>query len=227
MGRKPRTTPPWSSAKLAQAECQRRLGDARCAAVLKRIRRRVTRPRWQLEAVILARLLKKLGPGLREMDGAVSQSWAMPSEEKRAVVHEPRRESLEEAIAQLRVLPVPTHVVFDFFERLRTWLEEGQELMAIARRMQLQESLDEAAQGETRAIARLLVTFDTPAKRHITKQIAALLEVADGNEVPGDDPDAQASAWEKRLEKWKKALERARAGAPDDVPPRNEEGPRR
>ena len=214
MGRKPRTTPPWSSAKLAQAECQRRLGDKRCAAVLKGIKRRVDRPRWQYEAVTLARLLKKLGPGLRELDGAVNESCALAGDGQRALVHEPIDESLREAFAQLRALPVPSPVVFRFFKRLGSWLEESRELMDIARRMQPQKSLDAADQSETGAIARLLVTFDTPTERPITKQIAALLEVANGTAVPGDEPDAQARAWEKRLEKWKKALERARAGAP-------------
>jgi hypothetical protein len=214
MGRRPRTTPPWSSAKLAQAECQRRLGDKRCAAVLKGIQRRVARPRWQYEAVTLARYLRALGHGLRELEGVVNDSWALAADEKKAFVPEPLSESLKEAFAQLRDLPVSSPEVFRFFKRLMSWLEESRELMDIARRMQPRKSLDAADQGETGAIARILVTFDTPTERPVTKQIAALLEVANGKAVLGDDPDARASAWEKRLEKWKKALERARESAP-------------
>jgi hypothetical protein len=213
MGRRPRATPPWSSAKLAQAECKRLLGDELYALVLKGLRSEVRRPGWQSEAVMLAKLVKKLGPMLRDLVHAVKRSRALEGEPKTAIVPDSVRESIEETMTQLEALPVPSHEVFKFFERLKNWLEEGRALMDIARRMQPRGTLGDADQRENGAIADYLVTFDTNEERPITKQIAALLEVANGEEVPGDDADARAGAWEKCLERWKKALVRARARA--------------
>lgn len=211
MGRRPRAEQPWSSAKLAQAECERLLGTERYAVILKGLRSQVTRPRWQREIVTLASYLRKLGPGLRELERAVADAWALAGEPNAAIVPDSVHESLTEVIEQLRVLPVPK--TEEFFKRLKTWLEEGAALMKTARKMPPRGALGAEGQRETRVVASYLVTLDTNEERPITKQIAALLEVANGEAVPDGDADAQRMAWEKRLEKWKKALERARKSA--------------
>jgi type IV secretory pathway TrbL component len=127
-----------------------------------------------------------------------------------ADVPETVRESITAAVEQLRAIPARPSEVREFFERLKTWLQEGRALMEEARRMGAQSPRGDAAETETMATARYLVTFDGKGGEPISKGIAALLEIANGEELPRAAA-ARDRAWEGRLEKWKKALSRARA----------------
>ncbi|WNG28418.1 hypothetical protein F0U62_33745 [Cystobacter fuscus] len=210
MGRTKRETPPWSSAETALAECKRLLGDERCATVLRGLRRKVSFPRRLRETVALWESLKALGPGLRDLKKTITVAWAV--ERERTAPVPDLREGIEDAWEELQVSPVGSHAVRDLIARLNPWLSQWDELLKEANRIRPRGEVVETDAVDTTAIARYLVTVSLKGERPITKHIAALLEVAHGMELP-EDAVAREIAWEKRLEKWKKALARVRASA--------------
>lgn len=211
MGKKKRESPPYASAEEALAECKRRLGDARCAAVLRGLRRKVHRPTRLRATVALWESLKALGPELRALKNTVKASRAIESEGT-GPYPASLREQLEDSWEELENAPVGPAAVRALLERLEPWLREGDGLLKEANRIRPRGEVTGSNAKETTAIARYLVTVSSKEGWSITKTIAALLEVAHGSQLP-HAPDARDSAWEQRLEKWKKALERAKASA--------------
>ncbi|WP_224368460.1 hypothetical protein [Hyalangium versicolor] len=211
---------------MALAECKRLLGDERFATVLKGLRRNVRRTRRQRETVVLWESLRALTRNLRALKQAVEHSWALKREETAARAPETVRETIVDSIAELKAFPVRPSEVHAFFERLKLWLHEGQDLMAEAERIRPRVEVAETDEPETRAIANFLVTFAEQGERSISPHIAALLEVANGLELPRKK-DARDEAWEKLRDKWKKALRRARASAsPRRAPTRRRQSAR-
>lgn len=209
MGRKKQETPPWSSAQTALAECMRALGDERCKTVLQGLRRNVRRPRRHRELETLWGNLRALGPRLRDLESAVARCWALEREPTAAPVPDTLRESIEEAVAELMAVRARPSEVREFFERLNAWIQEWRTLTDEAKRMRPQDPVADAVESESMAIARYLVTIDAGGGSPISPRIAALLEVANGEELPRAAV-ARDRAWEKSLAKWKKALARAR-----------------
>jgi hypothetical protein len=217
MGRKRREIPPWSSAEMALAECKRLLGAERCAKVLRGLRSKVRFPRRLRETVALWESLKALRPGLRDLKKTIEDAWAV-QRERTAPLPE-LGEGIEDTWEELNVSPVGSYAVRDLIARLKPWLSKWDELLEEANRIRPRGDVAGTDEIETTAIARYLVTFDSNGERLITKNVAALLEVANGQELPHDEEaedaeaarSAQEAAWNMRLDKWKKALERARA----------------
>jgi ribosomal protein L18E len=173
--------------------------------------------------VALWESLKALGPGLRDLKKTIEESRAV-AREGTAPVPKSLREQLEDSWEELEVAPVGPYAVLALVARLKTWLCEGDALLKEANRIRPRGEVAETNEAETTAIARYLVTVSSNEGRPITKHIAALLEVAHGLELP-QAPDARDAAWEKRLEKWKKALERARASvSPGRITPGRRQG---
>lgn len=216
MGRKKRETPPWSSAEMALAECKRLLGDERCATVLRGLRRKVHFPKRLRETVALWEALKALGPGMRELKKTVEDAWAI--ERERDAPLPDMAEYLADVSEELEISPVGSYGVRDLLEDLKPWLSQWDDLLKEGNRIRPRGGVAGADETETTAIARYLVTVSSKGERPITRHIAALLEVAHGQELP-EDLEARELAWEKRLDKWKKALARARASKPPRRPP--------
>jgi hypothetical protein len=209
MARKKRTIPPWSSAELALAECKRLLGDERCATVLRGLRRMVRRPRRLRETMALWESLNALSPSLRTIKRVIEGAWAIERERTAPLPY--LREDLEdlwEDLADPDGSPAGAHAVRALIARLKPWLSEGGELLKEADRIRPRGKVAQTDDVESTAIARYLVTVSAKGGRPITKHIAALLEVAHGLELP-EDAEERDIAWEKRLDKWKKALARA------------------
>lgn len=216
MGRKKRETPPWSSAKQALAECKRLLGNERCATVLRGLRRKVRLPRRLRETVALWESLNALSPSMRYLKKTVEDAWGVASDEATPVPD--LREVIEDAFRELEVSPVGSYAVGDLLKGLKPWLSQWDELLKEANRIRPRGAVAGTDETETTAIARYLVMVSSKGGRPITRHIAALLEVAHGQELP-EDVEAREIAWEKRLDKWKKALARARASKPPRRPP--------
>lgn len=168
----------------------------------------VRRPRRLRETVALWESLNALSPGLRTIKRVIDGAWAI--ERERTAPLPDLRESLEDSWEELTVSPVGPYAVRALIARLNSWLSEGGELLKAADRIRPRGEVAQTDDVETTAISRYLVTISAKGGRPITKQIAALLEVACGLELP-EDAEAREVAWEKRLDKWKKSLARARA----------------
>jgi hypothetical protein len=207
MGRKKRENPPWSSVDLALAECRRLLGEKRLDKVLSGLQRSVRRPRRLTETVVLWERLKALGPGLRELKKAIEESWAF-EREAAAPLPDDRIQILKDNWEELKVFPEGYHPVSALIRQMEPWIGKWDEFQKEANRIRPRGRVAETNEAETTAMARYLVRASSKWERPITKHIAALLEVAHGLELP-KDADARDSAWEKLLDKWKKALTRA------------------
>jgi len=191
---------------MALAECKRLLGDKRCATVLRGLRQRVLFPRRLWETVALWESLKALGPGMRDLKKTMEDAWAAAREETAPLPD--MAEYIADVSEELKVSPVGSYAVRDLIEELKPWLSKWDELLAEANRIRPKGAVAGTNEAETTAVARYLVTVSSKGGRPITKHIAALLEVAHGLDLP-EDAEERDAVWEKRLDKWKKALARA------------------